>query len=401
MNIRQLTLFSVLALAACSQAQDQLIARVRSLADAPAVAKRAGILLIDTASPGPFVLFRTFPGQDVHAVQAALMLDAEVVWAEDDQPVDFPERTGGGKGSTIAAIADRDALYTENSSLLSQINWSRPRSLAAGREVRVAILDTGLSPWHQRLWNKTVASANFVEGGQPFDVPLLSDSNQNGQLDDGTGHGSMVAGIIDFVAPKTKLVVARVADSDGLSTAWRIVKGLSFAVANGAEVANISLGSVDQIKALSDVIDWTETKHLLIVSPVGNNSLDGALFPSKISRVVCVTGLASDDTKAPFSNWAGTADASAPATGVRSTWWDGSMGVWSGTSFAAPLVAGSVADALRRGPVPLGIMRGLVRSTGTDIDGLNPLYDGELGLKLQFTGLGKAVDQYLAGPTQQ
>ena len=206
----------------------------------------------------------------------------------------------------------------------------------------------------------------------------------------------MVAGIVDQIAPKVRLVIAKVADSDGNATAWSLIQGLAFAVTHGAEIANVSLGSPNQIAALTDVMDWCESNHLLVVAAIGNSNLREAFYPARISKVVCVAGLNPDDTKADFSNWEGSVRSSAPATGIVSQWWDGEMGVWDGTSFAAPMVAASLADCLRRksGPVVLNTLRDAVKSSGGDLDALNPDYRGELGTLLDFQNLNAVLGSF-------
>jgi subtilisin family serine protease len=188
-------------------------------------------------------------------------------------------------------------------------------------------------------------------------------------------------------------VIARVADSDGTATAWTVIKGLAFAVVNRAEVANISLGSVDGIPALTDVLDWCELNRLLVVSGSGNANTGRAFYPARISKVICVTGLDPDNLKAAFSNWDGKARSAAPATGIVSQWWDGHMGVWSGTSFSSPMAAGAIADCLRRvGPnLPLGLMRDVIEQSGRNLDALNPDYSGELGTLLDVQRLNSML----------
>lgn len=379
--------------AACSHAVDLIIAQLELLADGEAIAGRYGITLIDRTEAEPFYLFRVPEGQDVHLIQEAMRGDDEVVWAEDDAEVEMPEHIGAGKGSTIGFIGDRDALYGLNDQFLRQISWTPRLANQPGRAVRLAILDTGLSPLHPRLWHKTVANFNAVEPSQAaHDLPRSHDSDGDGQLDEGTGHGTMVAGLVDQIAPKVALVICRVADSDGNSTAWRLVEGLVFAVRHGAKVANISLGSPESIPALSEMLDWAEERGLQVVAAAGNGSTRRALQPARISNAICVTGVDERDVKASFANWESAVDVCAPATGLKSTWWDGTLGVWSGTSFASPLVAGAVADALRRREMSvLWVLREIVENSGDDIDRWNDPYRGELGTRLNILRLEAAL----------
>jgi subtilisin family serine protease len=380
-----------LIVAAMASAQSQLVAQLVAGASPAAVAQTHNITLADVTSGAPFALFTLPAGVDPEAMQTELNADSRVVWAEDNMELSDPEGQSAIKGSTIPAIGDRFALYAANTHVLEQINWSSKLANSPGRRVRVAVLDTGLSRFQSYLWAKVDASANYIDKNarSADDVPRNQDSNHNGTPDDAVGHGTMVAGIIDQVAPMTRFVIARVADSDGSASAWTIIKGLAFAVVNRAEVANISLGSAERIPALTDVLDWCEANHLLVVSGSGNANVDRAFYPARISKVICVTGLDPQNIKADFSNWDGAARSAAPATGIVSQWWDGHMGVWSGTSFSAPMVAGAIADCLRRiSPnVDLGDIRDVVEVSGRDLDVLNPDFRGELGTLLDVQRL--------------
>ena len=203
------------------------------------------------------------------------------------------------------------------------------------------------------------------------------------------GHGTMVAGIADAVAPNVRLVVAKVADSDGRATAWTIVQGLVFAATQGAEVANLSLGSPAAVAAFNNVAEWCAGRGLLVVAAIGNGGAEGAWYPSRSSKALCVAGVDAVGTKASFSSWDGTADAAAPAVGIVSQYFDGGLAAWSGTSFAAPFVAAGLADCLRRTTVqsPIGLIK-LVTASGRNIDGLNSkTFRSKLGTLLDIAAL--------------
>ncbi len=384
-NLRFAPLLALLAgLASSGVAVDgRIICRLIDPAEAETVALNYGIELRDRTDPAPFVLYRAASEEAADLVQLAMLGDPRIAWAEDDGFVESPE-TASGMGSVTNVIGDRNALYARNANWLSQIRWRPIASRTATRPVRLAILDTGLSPQVPRLWNRVVAAQNMLPDGlPPHDLPGNLNTNGNGTIDDGLGHGTMVAGLVDLLAPNVDLVIARVADSDGVANAWTIIKGLAFAATQGAEIANLSMGSIDRIAALSDVLDWTDEQNLLVICPAGNLGLDEVLYPAGYRSVMCVTGVLPDDTKAPFSNWGSDADLAAPATGIESTWIDGRAAVWSGTSFAAPMVAAAAADALRRtAPRTAENLHDLLSAAGDSIDAQNPDYRGKLGVRL-------------------
>lgn len=373
---------------AIADAQVRVIARLEPDANPVAVASDFGITLLDVTAPAPFVLFRAPVGTDIAALQEAMALDARVVWAEDDDPFSTPEHAGGSLASTIGAVGDPGTLYALNANLLAQIHWDPVAANAPGRRIRVGVLDTGLSPLVGRLWAKVVASLNAVEAGSPaYDIPSNTDTNGNGIPDQAVGHGTMVAGLVEQACPRVEFVVVRVADSDGFGSTWTVIKGLAFAVVNGAEVVNVSLGG-DRIPAMSDVMDWVEERRALVVAAVGNNGADTLLSPAEVRKVVSVAGLLPDDRKAPFSNWGNHVRVSAPATGLAGPWWRGGAVAWSGTSFASPLVTGAVANVLRRyGPKLPDVLRRAIESSGDSLNEANPQYRDELGVKLNVAKL--------------
>lgn len=387
--------FAFATLASLAAAQTQLIVRLRPNADPNLLAVRYGVTFVDRTANAPFALFLIPSNLDSDMVRLEFQADGSVVWAEDNAEVSDPDGQSAIKGSGIPAIGDRNALYAANPGMLKQINWSRGLAFSLGRPVRIAVLDTGLSQRQGYLWAKVDASDNFIERGSAAqDRPHGTDSNGNGLPDEGTGHGTMIAGLIDEIAPQTRMIIARVADSDGVATAWTIIEGLAFAETHGAEVANISLGTPNQIAALSDVIDWCEDNNLLVVAGIGNADSRDAMFPARYSAVICVAGLNPDNTKASFSNWDGKTNSAAPATGIISQWWDGRLGTWAGTSFSAPMVSAAIADCLRRTNIlSTSALRNAVKNSGTNIDALNPLYQGQIGTLLDIQNLDRLMRQ--------
>lgn len=383
-----LTLFACV-FAAGAMAQSRIIVWLKPGVNPQQLPFFYPVNLADFSTYGPFALYVTRPGYNVDAVQAAMLQGGFVYLAEDDANLVAPENLGATKGGTIGAVFDPNLVGVENTALMAQIRYTPRTWVKTDRTVRVGILDTGMPFPTLLLRKKVVASAGFApDRVDAFDSPSGTDSNGNGKVDEAIGHGSMVMGLVDQVAPYSRFVVARVADADGNSTAWQIVKGLAFACSRGVEVINISLGTSGDVIALGDIIErWVDPQGILVVAPSGNNGWKDANEPGRFSNVVCVGGVDPFDVKADFSNWDSHVDQSAPATGVKSAWWDGTIGVWSGTSFASPLVAASLADGLRSRPrisgaLQLGLFRQMIEDTGDDIDGKNPNYRGKIGVRL-------------------
>jgi subtilisin family serine protease len=323
-----LTFLSLALMAPIALTANLLICELQPGTDPQQIANDFQIILRDNTEPAPFYLYEVPKGRDPHEVQLLMRQDPRVVWVEDDQQLEMPEHSGAGRGSTIGVIGDPRVFYEQNLFALKQIKWVPGFSFTSVRRLHVAVLDTGLSPLQPLLWSRVMASLNAVEPGEPaYDSPRGTDSNLNGIPDEGVGHGTMVAGIIADTSPQCNLIIVRSADSDGLSTAWWIVKGIAFSVLHGAKVINISLGSLDRVPSLSEVTDWVEARNAVIVAAAGNNGRQTQFHPASLSKVVSVTGVDPLDRKASFANWDSSVDVCAPATGIKSYWWDGTMGV--------------------------------------------------------------------------
>lgn len=356
------------------------------------------VTLTDFSTDGPFALYTPLPGFNGEVIEASMVASGLVVLAEDDMETEAPENKGAGKGGTIGAVFDPNALRDENKGLLTQINARVRMTGLSLRSIRVGVLDTGVPMTNLYIRSRVDAGLAIAPDRTDwFDMPSGADTNGNGTVDDALGHGSMVSGILLQMAPQSRLVVARVADSDGIATSWSIIKGLAFVCSRNCEVVNISLGSVDEIPALRDIIEqWVLPQGILIVAPAGNNSWQGANEPAKSSSVLCVSGVDENDIKAPFSNWDSRSSQTAPAVGIKSAWWDNTIGIWSGTSFSAPLVAGSIADSLRFKPklnnsTNVQNLMDLVKANGDNVDGKNPAYAGKLGRRLNVAKLVLAI----------
>lgn len=362
-----------------------VIARLLDGVDAAQIAADFNVLLLDTTPGAPFALF--YAPIDMEITEDAMRLDARVVWAEDDDECRMPEHDGAGKASTIGSVSSDQQFYSLNQGPLAQIGWS---AHTPSHLLTVAILDTGLSPTHASLWARVTDSANFVEPGQPaYDLALGVDTTGNGIADEGAGHGTMVAGIMAMMAPDTRLVVVRVADSDGVGNAWTLLCGVAFAVTSGARVANISFGLLNrEIPAFEGVLNWAKTNNLLIVAAAGNNDTPGnshelASYPAAYDKAVSVTGVGLDDKKSPYANWDRTVDVAAPSDQIVSFYLDGEWAKWSGTSFGAPITAAAIANTL--GSVGYRKTSHMIEllQNGVNIDGLNPpMYSGKIGRRL-------------------
>lgn len=231
-------------------------------------------------------------------------------------------------------------------------------------DVDVAVIDTGVDLDHPDL--NVVASTDCATGGPN------NPSCEDGQGDDGNGHGSHVAGTIGAIdngigvvgmAPGARLWAVRVLGNNGSGwTSW-IVAGIDWVTARSGqiEVANMSLGCACSSSSMDRAIAGSVDAGVVYAVAAGNSDADAKDHsPANHPDVITVSALADfdglagglgsatcrsdqDDTLADFSNWGNRVEIAAPGVCILSTWKDGGYGTISGTSMASPHAAGAAA----------------------------------------------------------
>jgi len=162
------------------------------------------------------------------------------------------------------------------------------------------------------------------------------------------------------VAPESSVMVVR-SCSEGSCWSLDLADGIRFAADEGADVVNLSLGSVATMDdPVSEAIAYAQSRDVLVVAAAGNESTDldnlppgQQLIPGGLPYSNIVTVAASDrrDSLTTFSNYGpGTVDIAAPGIDMVTTSVSGGYVTAQGTSFAAPVVAGVAALLLSSDP---------------------------------------------------
>lgn len=236
------------------------------------------------------------------------------------------------------------------------------RALSRGRrDVRVAVLDTGINLDHPELRGKIVARADFV------DLQGLDTSSFVGDFlgadddpEDELGHGTHVAGIIAAegvamdpgVAPGCSLMAVRVlatlragGQDQGAGVIDNINTGIKYAADHGAHVINMSLGVRHVGGGLphEDVIRYALARGVTVVAASGNDGTDTKYYPGALPGVVAVGAVDATGRVTPFTSYGAPITVVAPGVQVLSSFAHGRYAVHSGTSQAAPFVAGAAA----------------------------------------------------------
>jgi len=229
--------------------------------------------------------------------------------------------------------------YFDRQWALNQIRMPELWQITTGSpEILVAVLDTGIDQSHADLAGKVLAEANFTGSPTPNDIH---------------GHGTHVAGIIAAssdngigiagVAPQCRLLNVKVADDRGRCQATALAEGIVWAVDNGANIINISVGLRETCPELAEAIDYAWNKGVIIIAAAGNEGNDSPVYPAYYENNLAVTAVRENDTFAPLSNRGEWVDVAAPGFKIYSTLPDDSYDYKTGTSFAAPYVSGLAA----------------------------------------------------------
>lgn len=262
-----------------------------------------------------------------------------------------------------------------------------------GASVVVAVIDSGLD------WNhKDFAWENIWHN--PGEIPDNGiDDDGNGYIDDVIGwdffngskkpwdydgHGTFVTGVIAAtqnnglgiagINPNAKIMVLKALNSFGHTRASFIAEAVLYAANHGAQVINLSVGGKNRTRAEERAIAYALSKGIVVVVASGNEGVDVADFgPASLEGVITVAATDPNDKRAMFSNWGAGIDLAAPGVDILSLrarrtdlmrdlpgtdYQPDSAFVGndkryfraSGTSFAAPIVAGTASLLLSKNP---------------------------------------------------
>ncbi|MFU2013739.1 S8 family serine peptidase [Peribacillus butanolivorans] len=221
----------------------------------------------------------------------------------------------------------------------TQAAWTKSMG---SKEMVVAIIDDGIDRNHEDLKGK-------------IDHPYDAVRNRKNIVPVGE-HGTHIAGIIagsanndlggTGVAPNIKIMPINVFKGEYADTA-DIIEAIHYAVQQGADIINMSLGDTRYSEALNKAVQEAYSKGLLLVAAAGNEGDMGKsvqrVYPAAFSHVISVAATDSKDKRTSYSNYHSTVDIAAPGDYILSTLPGDRYGWMSGTSMATPMVAGVAA----------------------------------------------------------
>ena len=215
--------------------------------------------------------------------------------------------------------------------------------------VTIAVLDSGIYPEHEIFDGVTISesSRNFVPGSNRKVDPA-------NYIDDYklTGHGTAVCGIIAESIPKDRieLMVIKLADKNGISSALLMKQGVDYAREHGADVINMSLSgnyhNPERTAIVEETFAEAAGQGVIICASSGNNrqNMDNAdvyMFPSESPSVICVGAINKNETLYSGSNYGSRLDFVGPGSQLEVASRAAGDGYYTtqGTSFSCPYIA--------------------------------------------------------------
>lgn len=256
----------------------------------------------------------------------------------------------------------------------------------------VAIIDDGIDV------NHSMFKGRFFNAYNVF--------TQNRALSSGQGHGTHVAGLAlgstEFysdgaagIAPNCKIMPVQVFDN-GMCTFSSLASGIMYAIHNGANIVNISVGPSfqglnqlpieEQIKVAQQyfkneekvyrhIINVANKKNVILVFAAGNDNIVTAILPEcrLTNNTVNVAACTPEYKSSTFTNYSLGTNVSAPGEGIYSAYPNNSFKMFDGTSMAAPIITGTIALMKTIKPdINVQQCIAVIQKTGKDLDKFIP-----------------------------
>ncbi|MGD6793213.1 cell wall-binding repeat-containing protein [Metabacillus indicus] len=221
----------------------------------------------------------------------------------------------------------------------ADIKFEQLQELLKGKELKdtvIAVADTGVDHTLADLSGQVLTDKGYNFIGKNTDA-----------MDD-HGHGTHVSGIIAAKADNdysmaginahTKILPVKVLDAAGSGDTEGIAFGIRYAVDQGAQVINLSLGG-SYSRVIESSLKYAYDNGVTVVAASGNDGMEELSYPASSKYVISVGGTNRIDLVSDYSNYGKGLDLVAPGTDIPSLMPDGNVTNMTGTSMATPHVA--------------------------------------------------------------
>lgn len=222
-----------------------------------------------------------------------------------------------------------------------------------GEGIVVAVIDTGIDTNHPDLKDRIIGGRNFTTDFQG-NPDLFEDNNGHGTHVSGTIAASLNQQGVAGVAPKAKILSLKALTGEGAGNYDWIITAINYAVDwrgpqnERVRVICMSLGGPSDVPEMHQAIQDAVQQDISVVVAAGNEG-DGEeetfeyAYPGAYNEVISVGAVSVDFKLAPFTNTHNEIDLVAPGVEVMSTYPGNKYAKLSGTSMAAPHIAGALA----------------------------------------------------------
>ena len=274
---------------------------------------------------------RVIPGIGVQVIRIPRGLSATSAYLTEDK-VRYIEADGVAR-----TVATPDDTHFSKQWALTKVQAPEAWDVTQGSSgINIAILDTGVDVSHPDLSGKVVSNINFTDSPTPYENGADHGTHAAGIAAAITDNGIGVAGL----GYSSSIINVKVLGDDDWGYYSWIAEGITWAADNGADVISMSLGSGIESSTLEDAVNYAWNRGVVVVASAGNNGDSVPFYPAYYSNCIAVAGSTESDILASWSNRGAWVDVAATGSSIYSTLPDGDYGYKSGTSMAAPNVAG-------------------------------------------------------------
>lgn len=294
-------------------------------ADLAVLLDRLGATLVDAYPPLGIVRILLPHGSDVPAIAEKI---AESVGIESAEP-DYAYPLEGGRTATAGTWPSS----------------SPAKAIPSSDATPVAVMDSGLS-------------ADYADN--PFVQAAYDAVSPGAAVGDAMGHGTQMtliaAGVVNPLGAEAKaaagspVVAIRAFDDNGYTSTYTLVRGIDYAIENGARVLSLSWGSETDSPLLESVTRYAAARGLVLVAAVGNSPTGEPVYPAAYENVIGVGALNPDGEAWDQSNYGDFVSVYSPGLANLPVGYNGDPGVYAGTSIATAYTARRVAAILSRHP---------------------------------------------------